>query len=112
MYVTDDGDGGEHVDDIALAHEQFLGLGAYCLDHGLGEEFLLVQARYTLVEINRGGQARHFGWRFVILLLDCRHRPPQRGWRRWEEQRLWSRYVDGTRVVDFFSQQRTRWWRW
>lgn len=52
MYVADDRDGGAHVDDIALAHEQLLRLGAYGLNDGLGEELLLVEARYTFVQVD------------------------------------------------------------
>lgn len=52
--VADDGDGGAHVHHIALAHQQLLGLGAYCLDHRLGQEFLLVEARDALVEVHGG----------------------------------------------------------
>lgn len=69
VYVADDGDGGEDVDDVALAHKQFLCLGADGLDDGLGEELLLVQARYALVEIDRGGQAGHLGLLFFFSLF-------------------------------------------
>lgn len=50
--VADNCDGGADVDDIALAHEQFLGLGADGLDDRLGEEFLLVEARDALVQVD------------------------------------------------------------
>lgn len=42
VNVTDDGDGSADVDDIALAHQQLLGLGAYCLNDGLGQELFFV----------------------------------------------------------------------
>jgi hypothetical protein len=50
--VADDGDGRAHVDHIALAHQQLLGLGAYRFDDRLGQEFLFVEARDALVEIH------------------------------------------------------------
>ena len=50
--VADDSDGGPNVDDVALAHEQFFCLGAYCLDDRLCQKFLLVKARYALVQVD------------------------------------------------------------
>ena len=52
MDVADDGDGRADVDDVALTHQQLLGLGADGLDDRLGEELLLVQARYAFVEVD------------------------------------------------------------
>lgn len=54
------GDRCADVDDVALAHEQLLGLGADGLDDGLGEELFLVEARDALVQVDgrcetRGG---------------------------------------------------------
>lgn len=52
MYVADDRDWSAYVDDVALAHEQLLRLGAYGLDDGLGKELLFVEARYTFVQVD------------------------------------------------------------
>ena len=40
------------MDDVALAHQQLLGLCAYCFDDRLGQEFLFVEARDALVEVH------------------------------------------------------------
>lgn len=42
VYVADNSNRGAHVYDIALTHEQLLRLGAYCLDHRLGEKLLFI----------------------------------------------------------------------
>lgn len=39
--------------DVALLHEELFGLGAYCLNNRLGQEVLLVECLYALIEINR-----------------------------------------------------------
>jgi hypothetical protein len=52
--VADDGDGGLDVHDIALFHQQFLRLGAYGLDYGVGEEFFAVQACDAFVQVDAG----------------------------------------------------------
>jgi hypothetical protein len=52
--VADDGDGGLDVHDIALFHQQFLRLGAYGLDYGVGEEFFSVQACDAFVQVDAG----------------------------------------------------------
>jgi len=49
--VTHDSNGRSDVHHIALFHEQLLGFGAYCLDHRLGEQLLLRQARYAFIEV-------------------------------------------------------------
>jgi hypothetical protein len=51
--VAHDGDGRGDVDDVALAHQQLLSLGAYRLDDGFREEFFLVEACYALVQVDR-----------------------------------------------------------
>lgn len=53
VNVSDDSDWCFDVDDIALTHEKLLGLGAYRLDDGLGEEFLFVQTLDALVKVDR-----------------------------------------------------------
>ena len=42
------------VDNIALLHQQLLRLGAYCFDHGVGEELLSIQACDALIEVDAG----------------------------------------------------------
>ena len=42
-----------HMHHITLLHQKLLRLRAYCFDDGLGEEVLLVEALYTLVEVDR-----------------------------------------------------------
>ena len=44
MNVADDGDGRADMDDVALAHQQFLSLGTYRLDDGLGQQLFLVES--------------------------------------------------------------------
>ena len=44
------------VNDIALLHQQLLRFGTYCLNDRVGEQFLLVQPRYTLIEVDRRWQ--------------------------------------------------------
>jgi hypothetical protein len=51
VYVPDDRHRRPDMHHIALLHEQLLRFRAYCLDHRLGEELLLRQARYALVEV-------------------------------------------------------------
>lgn len=57
--ITHDGNGGFDVHDVALAHEQLLCFGAYRLDHGFGEEFLLVETSDALVQVNRRYRTTH-----------------------------------------------------
>lgn len=52
VYIPDDGYGGADVDNVAFAHEQLFRLGAYCFDDGFCKQFLLVQARDALVQID------------------------------------------------------------
>ena len=52
--VAHDGDGRADVHHVALLHEQLLRLCAYRLDHRLGQQLLLGQARYTLIEVYGG----------------------------------------------------------
>jgi hypothetical protein len=52
--VTHDGDGRPDVHHVALLHEQLLGLCAYCLDHRLGQQLLLGEALYALVDVYSG----------------------------------------------------------
>ena len=54
MDVADNRHGGLNVDDIALAHEQLLCLGAYRFNDRFGQELFLIQARDALVQIDRG----------------------------------------------------------
>jgi len=56
-------DWGLDVDDIALFHEQLLGLGAYCFDDRVGEEFFLVEPGDAFVEVDTG-------WRFTASVTD------------------------------------------
>lgn len=42
MDVPNYCDGGEDVHDIALLHQKFLRLGAYCFNDRVGEQFFLV----------------------------------------------------------------------
>ena len=78
MYVAHDSDGRANVHHIALLHKQLFGLGAYCLDHRLGQQLLLGEARYTLIEVyggcglSAGGQASHKGG---VLATDVHGRP-------------------------------------
>jgi hypothetical protein len=65
--VADDCDGGADVDDVALAHEELLGLCADGLDDGLGEELLLVQARDALVQVDGRWKTKVS----IILRLGC-----------------------------------------
>lgn len=51
MDVTDDRDRRLDVDDIALLHQQLLGLGAYCLDDGIGQEFFAVEPSDAFIEV-------------------------------------------------------------
>jgi hypothetical protein len=51
MNVANNCDGRPDMDYIALLHKQLLGLCTYGFDHGLGQQLLLGEARYTLIEI-------------------------------------------------------------
>lgn len=61
MNVTDDGDGGLDVDDVALPHEQLFRLFADLLQEGLAEELLAQEDRNRPVEV----QHRSFGSRML-----------------------------------------------
>lgn len=50
--VSNDGDGRVNVHNVTLLHQELLRLGAYCLDDGVGEELLLVEASYALIEVD------------------------------------------------------------
>ena len=50
--VADDGDGGSDVHHIALLHKELLGLCTYGLNDRLGQQLLLVQARYAFVQVD------------------------------------------------------------
>jgi hypothetical protein len=52
--VADYGDGRADVHHVALLHEQLLGFCAYRLDDRLGQQLLLGEARYTLIEVYGG----------------------------------------------------------
>lgn len=43
MDITHDRDRRPDVHDVTLFHEQFLRLGAYCLDDRLGQQLLLIE---------------------------------------------------------------------
>ena len=43
-----------NVHDIALLHQQLFSFGAYCFDHGVGEELLLIESADAFVEVNAG----------------------------------------------------------
>lgn len=58
MDVADNGDWSLDVHHVALAHEQLLCLGTYCLDDGLGEQFFLIEARDALVQVDGGYEGR------------------------------------------------------
>lgn len=54
MDVTNDCDWRLDVHHVALFHQQLLCLGAYGLDHRLGEELLSVQAGDAFIEVYAG----------------------------------------------------------
>lgn len=54
MDIADNSDWCLDVHYIALAHEKLLCLGTYCLYHGLGEQFFLIEARDALVQVDGG----------------------------------------------------------
>jgi hypothetical protein len=53
MYISYDCDGCLHMHDVALLHQELLGLGAYRLDDRFSKEVLLVERFYALIKINR-----------------------------------------------------------
>lgn len=54
MDVTDDRDGRLYMHNIALFHQQLFRFGAYCLDDGVGEQLLAIQARDAFVQVDAG----------------------------------------------------------
>jgi hypothetical protein len=56
MNVANNGDGRPDVNHIALLHEQLFRLCANGFDHRLGQQLLLGEARYTLIEVYGGCQ--------------------------------------------------------
>ena len=54
MYISNDCDRSCDVDDIAFLHQQFLCLGANCLDDGVRQQFLPVESLDTFVQIDTG----------------------------------------------------------
>jgi len=63
MNVSDDSDGRAHMDHIALPHEELFCLCAYCLNHRFRQQFLLVEARDTLVEVHGSCEIAGQRWR-------------------------------------------------
>lgn len=51
MDIADDCHRRSNVHNIALLHEELFRLCAYCLDHRLGQQLLLGESRYALIEI-------------------------------------------------------------
>ena len=52
MDIANNGHGRFDVHDIALLHEELFCLSAYRLDDRLGQQFLLVEPCYALVEVD------------------------------------------------------------
>lgn len=52
MDVTDNRHWRADVDNVGLLHEEFFGFGTYCLDDGLGKEFLAVETFDASVEVD------------------------------------------------------------
>lgn len=42
VNITNYGDGGVDMHDIALLHKEFFRLGAYCFDYAVGQQLLVV----------------------------------------------------------------------
>lgn len=60
MDITHDRDWRSDMHHIALLHKQLFRLGAYCLDDRFGQQLLLGEARYTLIEVYGGcGRSVH-----------------------------------------------------
>lgn len=66
VNITDDGYRSLDVDDIALFHEHLLSLCAYGLDDRLGEQLLVVEPLYALVEIDAGLQMSALATRRIL----------------------------------------------
>jgi len=54
VYISHHCDGRLHMHDVALLHQELLGLGAYRLDDRFSKQVLLVQRFDALIKINRG----------------------------------------------------------
>lgn len=54
MDITNDRHRRSYMHNVALLHKELFRFGAYCLDHGLGEQLFLRQPRYALVQVYGG----------------------------------------------------------